>query len=60
MQPEVTVFTRETEQEMKAWRQRRQQLIEMMSAEKIVIIKPVVAQKMPLKNILEFLQKPLD
>lgn len=34
VQPDATVFASETEQEMKAWLQRRQQLIEMMSAEK--------------------------
>lgn len=34
VQPEATVFASETEQEMKAWLQRRQQLVEMMSAEK--------------------------
>lgn len=34
VQPEATVFASETEQEMKAWLQRRQQLMDMMSAEK--------------------------
>ena len=34
VQPEATVFASETAQEMKAWLQRRQQLTEMMSAEK--------------------------
>ena len=34
VEPEATAFASETEQEMKAWLQRRQQLIEMVSAEK--------------------------
>lgn len=34
VEPEATVFASETEQEMKEWLQRRQQLIEMVSAEK--------------------------
>ena len=34
VKPEATVFASETEQEMKAWLQRRQQLVDMSSAEK--------------------------
>jgi transposase len=60
VQPIATVFASETAQEMKAWLQRRQQLIDMMSAEKNRRHQATHRTRDAIEEHIEWLEKQIE